>query len=133
MILLDTHAAIWFANDDVRLGRASQALSDAALLEDALAVSAVTFWEIALLASKQRLDLRDSPAALRDQLLDGGLVELPLTGDIALLSVELPGLHADPADRFIAATAITFGATLMTADEKLLGWRHELPRQDASR
>jgi PIN domain nuclease of toxin-antitoxin system len=133
VILLDTHAAIWFANDDDRLGKHSQAISDAALLEDGLAVSAVSFWEIALLASKHRLQLGDSPAALRDQLLDGGIVELPLTGDIALLSVDLPKLHADPADRFIAATAIVHGATLMTADEKLLRWRHELPRQNALR
>jgi PIN domain nuclease of toxin-antitoxin system len=52
---------------------------------------------------------------------------------MAILSVQLEGLHPDPADRFIVATAIAHGATLMTADAKLLRWRHPLARQDASK
>ena len=47
-----------------------------------------------------------------------GIVELPLTGEIAVLAGELESLHGDPADRFIAATAIRHDATLVTADEK---------------
>ena len=35
------------------------------------------------------------------------------------------------ADRLIAATAITLDATLITADERLLRWRHALRRQNA--
>lgn len=54
-----------------------------------------------------------------------------LTGDTAILAGELEGLHADPADRFIAATAILDGAVLVTADERLLRWRHPLRRQNA--
>jgi PIN domain nuclease of toxin-antitoxin system len=55
----------------------------------------------------------------------------PLTGNIALLAVELEGLHADPADRFIAATAIAHRATLITADARLLAWQNEARRQNA--
>jgi PIN domain nuclease of toxin-antitoxin system len=54
-----------------------------------------------------------------------------LTGDIALRAVELENLHSDPADRFIAATAIVHDATLMTADESLLAWRSKVRRQNA--
>lgn len=68
---------------------------------------------------------------MRRRILDEGAIELPITGEIAILAVELNGLHADPADRFIAATAIVHDATLITADERLLNWRHALRRQNA--
>ncbi len=69
---------------------------------------------------------------MRADFLNTGVVELPLTGGIALLSVGLEDLHGDPADRFIVATAMTHSATLMTADDKLLRWQHDLARQNAS-
>jgi PIN domain nuclease of toxin-antitoxin system len=64
-------------------------------------------------------------------MLSEGATELPLTGEIAILAGELEGLHADPADRFIAATAIAHDATLMTADNRLLQWRHGMRRHNA--
>ena len=67
---------------------------------------------------------------LRLQLLDAGIAELPLTGEIALLSATLE-LHPDPADRFIAATAILHQVTLLTANARLLDWKHALRRQNA--
>jgi PIN domain nuclease of toxin-antitoxin system len=98
-----------------------------------LAISAVSCWEIALLAAKKQLQLFDSPAVLRALLLDSGVHEFAITGDIALLSVEL-SLHGDPADRFIAATAIVHRAILVTVDQRLLGLRcRGLKRQNASR
>jgi PIN domain nuclease of toxin-antitoxin system len=131
VILLDTHAMVWFANDDARLGKVSGGLADEALADNRLAVSAISFWEIALLFSKGRLTLRKTPAELHDELLNEGVLELPLTGAIAITSVELEGLHADPADRFIVATAIAHNATLVTADRNILNWKHALRRQDA--
>ncbi len=68
---------------------------------------------------------------MRRQILAAGASELPLTGEIAILAGELDDLHSDPADRFIAATAIAYDATLLTADERLLRWRHTLQRQNA--
>jgi PIN domain nuclease of toxin-antitoxin system len=132
VILLDTHAAVWFANDDPRLGKRSTALAEAALSESVLAISAVSFWEIALLVSKNRLELRADANLLRRELLAAGITELPLTGDAAILAVGLASLHSDPADRFIAATAIAHNATLMTADAALLRWPHSLLRQNAA-
>jgi prevent-host-death family protein len=117
VILLDTHALVWLANDDPALGEQSCSMALAARAESRLAISAISFWEIALLATKGRLELRDQPAA---QLLDAGIVELPLTADIALLAVGIPDLPSDPADRFIVATAMTHDATLVTADARLL-------------
>ena len=96
MILLDTHAAIWLANDNTALGPKSRLIALAARDENQLAISAINFWEIALLASKDRIEIRYRPAELRVELLDTGIVELALTGDIALLAVELKNLHGDP-------------------------------------
>ncbi len=131
MILLDTHAAVWLANNDPALGQKSCSIALAARAENQLAISAISFWEIALLVAKDRLELHDRPAKLRAELLETGVIELALTGDIALLAVELKNLHGDPADRFIAATAIAHDATLMTADARLLRWRSKVRRQNA--
>jgi PIN domain nuclease of toxin-antitoxin system len=133
VILLDTHSALWMANDDPSLGRRSRSIAHKAREQRQLAISAISFWEIALLAAKGRLELTHPPAELRAELLDTGVVELPLTGDIALLSVDLKQLPSDPADRFIVATAIVHEATMLTADKALLRWRHKLPRQNAAK
>ena len=131
MILLDTHAALWFTTDSELLGKKSRRITDRALKDSQLAVSAISFWEIALLVAKRRLRRIDLATEMRRLVLGGGVIELPLTGEIAILAGELENLHADPADRFIAATAIAHNATLVTADDRLLRWRHPVRRQNA--
>jgi len=132
VILLDTHCLVWMADDDPSLGRRCHAMVEAARQQGQLAVSAISFWEIALLAAKSRLKLAAAPAALRRDLFDTGVIELPLTGDIAILAAGL-NLHGDPTDRIIVATAIAHNATLMTADRALLRWRGKLQRQNAAK
>jgi len=131
VILLDTQAAIWFTTDSKSLGRRSRRLADQAVSNGLLSISAISFWEIALLIAKRRLRSIDSAAQTRDLVLGAGVTELSLTGQIVILAAELEALHPDPADRFIAATAIAHNATLVTADERLLRWRHSLRRQNA--
>jgi PIN domain nuclease of toxin-antitoxin system len=130
VIVLDTHAAIWLTTDH-GLGRHSQRIVDKALREDRLAISTITFWELAMLTAKGRLRSLKSASERRSELSATGVREIPLTGDIAILAAELEGLDGDPADRIIAATAIAHDATLVTADQKLLRWRHRLKRQNA--
>ena len=133
VILLDTHAAIWFMRNDPALGKKARTIALAALEKDQLAISAISFWEIALLVAKRRLRTLKDPTEQRRRMISAGLLELPLTGDIALQAVALDNLHGDPADRFIAATAVAHEATLMTADETLLNWRSKLRRINAER
>lgn len=131
MIVLDTNALVWVTVDDRRLGRKAGALVDKHWTAGKIAVSAIAFWEIGLLEARRRLRL---PAPLREwrqSLLDAGVIELPIDGSVALRSLELSGLPDDPADRFIVATALEHGAAVMTADEKILDWRHALERHDA--
>ena len=130
MILLDTHAAVWFARGS-GLGKQSESLGKEALTADQLAISAISFWEIGLLVSRRRLKSIDSAEDMRERILGSGIIEVPLTGEIALRAVDLGGLPGDPADRFIMATAIVCDAILMTADAGLLDWKHTVRRINA--
>jgi PIN domain nuclease of toxin-antitoxin system len=131
VILLDTHAAIWILRDDVALGKKARLAAVDALEQGQLAVSAITFWEIALLIAKGRLRSLDDPSETRRLMMRSGMREIPLTGEIAILAVQLDYRHSDPADRLIAATAVAHAATLMTADAALLSWRSKVKRLNA--
>lgn len=133
MIVLDTHVLVWFAEDHPSLGRRTTRLADSALKRDEVLVAAISFWEIAMLSRKRRLRLDLSPAAFRQKVLEQGLREVPLDGAIAVAAGELERLHGDPADRMIIATALSMGATLVTADTAILGWKDKLKVHDARR
>lgn len=87
-------------------------------------MSAITPWEIALLAGKGRLALgRDTGAWIEEALALPGIALAPITPAIAVDSVGLPGdFHADPADRLIIATARHADATLFTVDHAILDY-----------
>ena len=118
--LVDTHARVWWAggSDDPppRLRRRVQV----AFTENRVWLSAISAWEVALLVQRGRLVLR-SP--VREWIARAGALAglrfLPVDTGIAIRSVELPGLHPDPADRLIVASAERLGATLVTKDERL--------------
>lgn len=133
MIVLDTHVLVWVAEDDEQLGRTAGGRIERALQRDELAVSAFTFWEIAMLATKGRLRLTSPPAEARRRALESGVREIPVTGDIAVAAAGLSGFHGDPADRIIAATAMAMDAVLLTADRTLLTWRGGLKSTNARR
>ena len=130
-VFLDTNALIWVVEGDPRLGTSSRDLANMALRDDVLLVSAVSFWEISMLARRRRLTLAYPSHEWRQNVLRLGIVEVPLTGEIGIRAAELEGLNGDPADRIIAAAATSQGATLLTADERLLSWQGPLLRHDA--
>lgn len=131
LIVLDTHVLVWLDKGEPRLGGETRRELDKALASGELTVSAISFWETAMLVAKGRLSLPTPVEAWRRQLLDAGLLELPVDGEIGVLAVSLPDLPGDPADRIIVATATRSGATLVTVDERLLAWPGPLPRLDA--
>lgn len=66
-------------------------------------------------------------------MLELGVSEIPVTGDIGLDAVEIGVFRPDPADRIIMATARSLRATLVTSDEPILRWPGDLDRLDARR
>ncbi len=132
MIVLDTHTLVWLDQGSERLGKSARQTIDQAFEAEDLAVSAISFWEIAVLKSKGRIELPPL-AKWRRELIDMGLVELPVSGDIGIFSAALTNLHPDPADRLIIATALAHGAALLTADKRILQWSGTLERLDAGK
>ncbi len=117
-LLLDTHIWIWMQEEPSRLKRrVQQELQNEA---NELWLSPISTWEVLLLDSKRRLQFQNGALewiaqATRD------FREAPLTHEIVVTSRELSLPHADPADRFLAATAKILGLTLVTSDGHLLG------------
>lgn len=91
-----------------------------------LAVSAISVWEIALKFHKRKLDLDSSLEKwLERALLPEFIKVIPIDAAVPRLATELPaGFHNDPADRFIVATAIHHGLTVVTSDERILSYAH---------
>jgi len=126
VILLDTHVWVWWVSRAVALPRRVTSLIDRHIREEALYVSAISTWEVALLVQRGRLELSMAVAdwVAKSEALPF-LKFVPVGNGIALRSVLLPPpLHNDPADRIIVATALQLGATLITKDEKLLAYPH---------
>jgi PIN domain nuclease of toxin-antitoxin system len=134
VIVIDTHVLIWAVQDDPRLGEQSRKIIDDTTRQSRILISAITPWEIAMLAEKGRIALGDDVGRWIDRALALPGVELaPLEASIAVGSVRLPGhFHADPADRIIVATARFHQVPLLTADQAILtyganGHVHVLP------
>lgn len=131
MLLLDTHVLVWLDEGNPRLGKNALETINESLASAQLGVATISFWEIAMLIDKQRLTMQTKLADWRFDLLQAGLLEIPLRGATAIHAGQLPLFHGDPADRLIVATAIESDATLMTADEKILSWNELQQKIDA--
>jgi len=129
-VILDTHVLLWLDRNDAAIGPQTRSKVEIAWRAGALAVSAITFWEAAMLAERGRITLPVTPERWRMDWLDAGLTEIPIDGHVALLACRLDDFHRDPADRFIVATALDRDAPLLTADRLILDWRGKLPRFD---
>jgi PIN domain nuclease of toxin-antitoxin system len=130
-LLLDTNALLWMMTDLARLGHKARRAIEKTIGKGETLVSAVSFWEVALLSGKGRLRLGAEPGEWRRRALSTGIRELPLTGFEAIEAACLDGLLPDPMDRFIVATARLAQATLVTADRRILAWGGDLRRLDA--
>ena len=118
-LLLDTHIWLWSLLDPDRLSRRARGrLTDPA---NTLALSPVSVWEVLVLAEEGRVLLDPDPWSwIRTALTVRPVRRVPVTFEVALGSRAIRLGHDDPADRFIAATAMVHGLTLVTADRSLL-------------
>ncbi len=117
--LLDTHIWLWLALEPQLLRRdVADSLADP---DNELWLSPVSVWEVLLLAEKGRITIGNDPHTWVRKALEGQLIrEARLSYEVAMESRRLDLPHQDPADRFIAATALVHGLTLITSDQHLI-------------
>jgi PIN domain nuclease of toxin-antitoxin system len=117
-LLLDTHIWLWSLQNPTSLGkRVRQELRNP---ENELWLSPISTWEALNLNAKGKIQL---PGNLNEwvALATAPFREAPVTHEISLASQQLSFAHRDPADRFLAGTALVLDLTLVTADTRLLG------------
>ena len=111
-LLLDTHAVLWWLDDDPRLSpHAREAIEDPA---NQVFVSTASLWEIAIKIriGKLRVDLADVIALLPQQ----GFRLLDIKTDHLQVLATLPAHHRDPFDHLLIAQAITEELTFLSND-----------------
>jgi PIN domain nuclease of toxin-antitoxin system len=124
MIVLDTHAWVWLVNDPRQLSPAARRAAEKAQSSNAIYLSSISAWEVALLAASGRIKLTID---VQDWIAGSEALPffnfVPVDNAIFVRSVSLPGpFHNDPADRIIIATAMMKGMPIVTKDEKIRGY-----------
>ena len=126
MIMLDTHALVWWRNGSARLSHNAKAAIAHETQSGNIVMSAFSFWEIAMLVEHRRLILSpDVVSWLAAVEAIDRMRFIPVDNRIALASVQLPaGMPKDPADRIIVATAMLLDIPVVTADQKMQAYPH---------
>jgi PIN domain nuclease of toxin-antitoxin system len=119
VILLDTHVLIWLASEPARLStKASDAIRKASQ-GTGIAISAITLWELAWLATHTRLQVTGTVESFVEKISSRTAIR-PITAKIAVLANQLPADYSeDPCDRLIGATALAEGFGLVTKDTRI--------------
>lgn len=119
MILLDTHAWLWWASAPERLSARARSAIDRA---DVVGVCAASAFELAYLVQRGRVALdRGVDRWVTDSLGQDRVESVPVGTDVAVRAglLEVERFPGDPLDRLIYATAIERGARLVTADRRI--------------
>ncbi|MGH7099279.1 MAG: type II toxin-antitoxin system VapC family toxin [Stellaceae bacterium] len=124
VLLLDTHIWIWFMLASGELAEGARGMINRAAAAGRLRIAAISLWEAALLAARDRISLGQPLTQWIEGAVSApGLSVEPLLPRIAIESCCLPdAFHRDPADRMIVATARVTGAALMTRDRRILDY-----------
>lgn len=112
-MLLDTHALLWFLEDDSRLPPSIRSLIEDS---DSVFASIVSLWEIAIKLSINKLTLKFEFQDLPNFLDELEIRVLPLTFADAAQYLNLPLHHRDPFDRMLIAQAMTNSLAIASAD-----------------
>jgi PIN domain nuclease of toxin-antitoxin system len=121
LIVLDTHAWIWYASEDPLLSKRAKARIRRTT---ALGVHPVSCWEVAMLSNCGRLTLTIEVSRWVGHALERPKIELlPYTPAAAIRAAGIGGsFPGDPADRFIVATALEMKVPVITRDQGIIDW-----------
>ena len=116
--LLDTHAWIWWVDQDARLGAKTIAVLDSLPRDQRPFLCDISLWEVAMLAERGRLELDVPLADWLDAAAHPRSVQIvTITPRIAAAVAALPdSFHRDPADRLIVATSRALGMPVLSHD-----------------
>ena len=118
-LLLDTHIWIWSLIEPGRLSDEVRVALES--VDNELWLSPISTWETLMLMERGRVSVEGEPQVMVSRMLKAGpFREAALTHAVAQESRRLGFDHADPADRFLGATAVVYELTLVTADARLL-------------
>ncbi len=119
MIILDTHTWIWLVSDPSKLSQKAHAAIHYA---QTIGVCPISCWEIATKVAQGKLILdREVQVWVQQAVARPHVTLTAISAEIAITAGQLgqQGLHGDPADRLITATAMEHGAELVTKDKNL--------------
>ena len=117
-VLLDTHAFLWWVNDDPQLSR--QARRIIAASSNQIFLSAASAWEIAIKTALGRLMIAADPEEfVPEQMRMNGFEPMPIDLRHALQVGSLPAHHGDPFDRILIAQAAVEECTILSADPEI--------------
>lgn len=120
-LLLDTHALLWWANDDLQLSKAARGYIQKH--GNRILVSAASVWEIAVKFKNGRLpSAQNFVANFPDYLREQNFESLPISIEHALRAGLLQGPHRDPFDRMLIAQAIEEDLAIISSDQALDGY-----------
>jgi PIN domain nuclease of toxin-antitoxin system len=118
VVLIDTHVWLWFISGDTLLAQHLRKRIENDC--ESILLSFISVWEAVVLAQKGRISVKGNPIEhFREALALVPLKQAPLSNEIALVSRSLKTKLNDPADLFIAATAIIYNVSLATSDMEL--------------
>jgi len=112
--LLDTHLIYWWMTNDRRLTKSIRSV----LANSDCAASTASIWEMVLKNARGKLPLPNEPVALA--LAKAGFAVLPILASHVEQTRSLIGMHNDPFDRLLVATALVEGKVLLTKDANIL-------------
>jgi PIN domain nuclease of toxin-antitoxin system len=120
--LLDTHAWVWWVDQDRRLGASAIAALDALPRDQRPFLADISLWEVAMLVERGRLELDLALADWLEAAAHPRTVQLvTVTPAIAAEVAALPErFHRDPADRLIVATSRVLNLPVVTHDRRIL-------------
>ena len=126
MIILDTHALVWWVGADPTLSRKARQVIEKEMAGGDIIISAISAWEIAMLVEREKLVLSMEVELWMATVAEIEAVRMvPVDVEVSVKAVALPGeFHKDPADRMIVATARKFSIPLVTKDEKIRAYPH---------